>query len=335
MDGDIVQYDYDADGECIWYRASALGMDCSKALIACRMGYSQVEVSHEPTLERFAAGTALEESVVELMRAEGWAVWGQQETVTLMLTGKVGMRGHIDGRAAMPPVGVDSQQYVAEVKTQSEGEWENFERNGWESGFFPRYAWQVSVYMHATGLPLMLVRGMRSKDNKSIEKIAISFIDEPFYTVAEIRAKILPIEIAALKGELPTDCSARLFPCPVPYLCNEPDREQLEGEQDAIVEAAAKTYEAACKEESLAKKRKDDAKSALLGLLQKGSKIVTMSGIKVTRFSRRNPARLPEEGLRAGLAFFHGLNLDDYKVATESEQIKVTMPNEEVQDKGL
>lgn len=338
MDGSIVQYRTsqreDGVGESVLYRASSLGAPCEKALIAVRMGYTEVATTHESTLERFAAGKELEETVVSLMKDEGWVVWNQQHEVVLMLTGSVGVIGHVDGYTAIQPVLAGSDKYVLEVKTQSKGEWAGFENNGWESGFFPRYAWQVSAYMIATGLPLCLVRGLRSEDNRRIEKIAVSFYDQPFHTLQEIRERVLRVEVAARRGELPDDCTGKMFPCPVPYLDTEPSRELND---DPVVEAMALTFKQAEIDRKIANKRYDDSKSALQSVLGVGKKVSTSSGIKISTWEQGagipRLSRQAEDALSFILWWFWGINLPAMKELSRSTRVKVTLPHDG-SDKG-
>lgn len=334
MDGASI---YEEDGK-VYYRASTLGAPCTKALVAIRMGYTEVQTRDEKVLEKYAAGRELEESVISLMKDEGWVIWGEQNTVDLALTGRLVVRGHIDGYGMLGEFNPEGDRYIVEVKTQTIGQWESFEKYGWESGFFPRYAWQVSAYMLASGLPLALVRGLRSEDNSLIEKIDVRFYDHPFFTKQNILKRVLNVEIAAGKSEVPDGCNGHMYPCPVPYLCTGVEREQVEDDADAVVEAAALTFKIAEGDRKSAQQRYDDSKSALLGLLGVGKRAETSSGVRVSTWEQGSGARrlsvASERALTFLLWWFWGINLEEMKEQSRGSRVKVTLPKSMESNEG-
>lgn len=327
MDGAIVQV---GDDGSVVYRASALGM-CTKALVAARLGYEALEIQGpraEAMRERMDEGKLHEDAVVERMRREGWEVNHEQLIIELPITENVMVRGHIDGLGLTPysSYTLDSRRRVVEIKTQSKDEFAAFSRHGWDSGFFPRYKWQLSAYMLATGLPAVVVR----KDRNS-GRLDFVYVDKPFYSLGEITARVLTIEALSRDYTLPEDCDRNDFPCSYSYLHTQKEEE---GEKfvSEEVERLAREYREGKRLEEQGKQRKDDARNRLLKLCEGGRRGSSVSGVRVSfREVEAGPRRLSaaaEEGLRAGVMWYLGVDIDEYKTRGKGPRINLYVPEE-------
>lgn len=319
MDGDIVVYGEEGR---VWYRASRLGTACDKVLIAARLGYTEIATTNEKMLAVYERGHAAEELVFARMKEDGWVTWGREETVELSVTGKIGVRGHIDGKGVP---GNTDDRYLVEVKSQSDAEWKNYARDGWDSGFFPGYKWQVSTYMHATELPLALVRL-----NVATGEMKVEFYDEPWYSVDQIRKRLIDVERAARLGEL-GECTGRVWPCPFPYLDDGygDKRETVDTEKDAEIDAVAKLFKQAERDRKVAQEQYDRSKSRAVEALGVG-RYETSTGIKVTTWEQASGApRLSAEDekiLTWMLWWFLGIDLNAYKRQAKGMRMSVTLP---------
>lgn len=289
------------------------------ALLAARLGYDAVPVKADaPIMRVFAAGHRIEN---EVLKQEWLAerIEDRQFEVRLPVTGRIHVVGHIDGHDV-------ADDTLIEVKSQNEEEWDRFSRDGWEAGFFPKYKWQTSVYMHATGLSLKLIRALRDKDGDWTGDTQVSYISEPFYTIADIRTRVLKVEAAAATGVLNAECTPS-FPCPYFYLHDEVDRELI---TDDGVDILAREYAEASRDENIAKGRKSEARRGLRTAIDK-DKCVTTSGVKVSFYTAANPPKLDREMLSEVLVPI-GRDIDEFMVQGKSERIKVTLPKDKDED---
>ena len=297
------------DDGTVQYRASSLG-GCDLALLAARLGYDVVPIRPDaPIMQVFAAGHRIEEEV--LAQRE---VSSQQKQVWMQVTRRIFVIGHIDGIEG---------DYIDEVKSQNQEEWDRFAAHHWDGGFFPKYKWQVSVYMHALNMPLRLIRALRDKEGNWTGEVAVSHVDEPFYSEADIRERVLRTEAAAATGVLSAECSP-VFPCPYFYLHDEIDRELID---DEGVEILAKEYAAAQQLEALAKGMKANTRKALR-IACETDKVTTPAGVKITFYESLNPPTLDKE-LLEGFLKLHNRTLDEYMKRGKSERLRVTMPRDE------
>lgn len=234
------------------YRASALG-SCLKSQAALQLGYSPVAVpDFFATL--FKEGRLHEDAIISDIEESGIEVYDRELQVVLPVTKHIAVVGHIDGKL----VRADGNRLL-EMKTMADEPYKAFAKDKWETpGLIQKYKWQVSVYMLATGLPCTLVA-----KNKNNGRVVHEDIDQPFYSKAQIMARVLKMHGWVLAGELPEDCEQVDYPCPVYYLHEEADRDEDRPVEDvaAVREAAgklraARAVEAAAKEE--ARKAKDE-----------------------------------------------------------------------------
>ena len=211
------------------YRASAAGM-CVKALVASMQGRRPAPHQKASEILDLAAseGNLHEEVVVDKLKAEGYRIEDQQPEIMLQVIPRVYLRGHLDGLGYPPRA---RKQRVFEVKSMSDSvfaKWKKYPSaiEALLGGEFDRYAWQISVYMHATGLPAIYVAKNRSSGEVRIEEIA-----SPPIEWSKIRRRIIEAEKWRKKDpELPdcdVDAGARFF-CPFPYLHDD----QVFGDED-------------------------------------------------------------------------------------------------------
>jgi hypothetical protein len=301
--------------ERVEYRASALG-GCDLALLAARLGYDVVPVKEgAKILEVFEAGKRIEDEVLDRIGLLS-PITARQLEVVLPITKKIHVVGHIDGLDT-------SDGSLVEVKSQSQEEWDRFERDGWEGGFFPKYKWQVSAYMNAVKQPLTLLRALRDSDGNWTGRIEDDYIEEPFYSVAEIRERVLKVEAAAATGVLNAVCTPS-YPCPYFYLHEEIDRELI---GDEGVDALAREYADAQRDENIAKGRKAEARRALREAVSE-DKYRTNSGVKVTFYTALNPPKLDRELLTSVLQPI-GRDLDEFFTQSKGQRVKVSLPKED------
>jgi hypothetical protein len=288
------------------------------ALLAARLGYEVVPIREDAKIMQvFAAGHRIEEEVL----ARFPTVEQRQMEVYLPITGRISVVGHIDGFDT-----VDGT--LIEVKSQNQEEWDRFERHHWDAGLFLKYKWQASVYMHGhKGVfhhhPLKLVRALRDKNGDWTGEMKVSHVDKPFYSVDQIRERILQIEAVAATGVLAAECN-NSFPCPYFYLHEEIDRELID---DETVEALAREYAEAGSEETVAKGKKANARKALRVAVD-GNKYRTSTGVRITFYEAGDPPRLDKELLEAFLER-HNRTLDEFQKKGKSERLRITLPKED------
>lgn len=325
----------------VTYRASALGDGCTRALVLSRLGYDE-RPPPQQMQERYNEGHLHEGAVLGRMREEGWTIWDEQATVTLMVSGKIRVVGHIDAKGALVTKtgNVGGEARIVEVKTQSKDEFAKFEKDGWEGGLWPRYKWQLSCYMLATGLPAVVVR----KDRNS-GTIRPEWVDEPFYTLAQIRARVLSVEMLAADGIGPEECGPeRIWPCPFYYMPGHDGaidrtisksgtvpvpRRMLVGEEAKVVDRLARRHTIAAANEKSAREAKDSAKRDLLAVGEGSAGLDLDTGTRVTfyeqRVGRRGLSAEMEERLRAVCLWYFGVDIDNYRDQARAQMMRVTL----------
>jgi hypothetical protein len=287
------------------------------ALLAARMGYEVVPIREDAKIMQvFAAGHRIEDEVL----ARFPTVEQRQLEVYLQVTGRIHIVGHIDGFDTYDGT-------LVEVKSQNQEAWDLFEKHHWDAGLFLKYKWQASAYMHSHKgpfhhHPLKLIRVLRDKDGEWTGEMKISHVDKPFYTVEEIRDRVLRIEAAAATGVLTAECTNQ-FPCPYFYLHEEIDRELID---DETVEILAREYAEAGAEENVAKGKKENARKALRVAVD-GDKYRTHTGVKITFYEAGNPPRLDKE-LLEGFLTRHNRELDEFMKKSKSERLRITLPKD-------
>lgn len=294
---------YEESGRIV-YRANSFG-GCTKNLAGLRMGYEPAKTPAS-MLAIFEAGNRFETIAIKRMAETKLEVSEQQREYDLQLTNRIIVRCHIDGRVA---------DRVVEIKSQSQDAWDSFLKNGWDDGLWPKYRWQVSVEMYATGLKGLVVRINRDDESADMD---YQVIDEPFFTLAELRARALEIEKIVYRGVLPEECDRPSFPCPLYRLHTDTLDVSVEVDEEEV-DKLAREYDRARGMVKRWEGIKDGARRGLR-LGTSDDNIRTRSGI-VVKFSQATVRRLSEKKLKDA-----GINVSEYQDETLQERITVTMP---------
>jgi hypothetical protein len=281
----------------VWvYRASSLG-NCVKALTAARLGY---EAFPHPDwlLKKFEEGNTAEPILIDRFLSYHPGKWwmldpnnpqayedypyvkhvnvhDDQFTCQIPVGLTAVIRGHMDGIATNH----DNELFVVECKAFAASYWDKYMKQGIEA--FPYYATQLSLYMHATGLPGMFVMGHKNADgimNDDCE-VHVDRFDTPPISLGAIKTRVAKIENIAKTGELPM-CDQNQYPCQYVYLHDDqPEEEDVLELQDRDLDRFADMYEKACAMEKEAKQMKDVAKAGIQAtfdiLGRKGGKVRT------------------------------------------------------------
>ena len=241
--------------EQIVYRASGL-MLCPTVFAALALGHTQ-QPPPDWMLAKFEEGHQIEPKAIrELMRdvpkydkLGAQYVFTQklphatpaspQEAVELRVKKALGkgklaipgviIRGHIDDCLFVSRVGggvlgseipelFADEPAVIEVKGFGPSYMEKFRRHGVRG--FTGYAWQLSVYQHATGLPAAFIVWNKQAEDAN-DRIHVEWVPEPIVPLKDIRAFIEVLEetvaLAMENEELPA-CGKSSFPCPMWHL---------------------------------------------------------------------------------------------------------------------
>lgn len=263
----MVYFDHDLNRVC--YRASSFG-GCDRALVAARLDYDPA--APPEALQRiFDAGHEAE----EWLTANHVQVDHAQETVTLDV-GEVSIVGHIDGYR-------DGR--VVEIKSQSPAEYERWTPDSWtEDPLWRKYAWQTSIYMHALGCGLELVRVRRPTEEHLEPEFSHHFYEKPFHTVAEIYDRVALIERYARDESLPSCTTTRLYGCPYYQFHEGP--ELIE---DTLLDEACHYYRMLQTEAKELDAKIKAAKERVMGALGERGEVETLGGWKVkqTTFEKK------------------------------------------------
>jgi hypothetical protein len=299
------------DGDLTIYRASSFG-GCTRQLAALRMGY---EPAPTPASSQaiFDAGSEAEDKAIVRLIKMGYRIGLRQKEYDLKLTNRIILRVHPDGETLVnsPHLG------VLEIKSQNQDAWDDFDRKGWESRLWPKYKWQVSAEMIASGKQGVVVRINRDDEDCALD---VMVIEKPFHSLADLRRRALTIEQIAYKGSLPDACDRPSFPCPV-YRLHTDTLDLAVGINDENIDQLAVEYDKARGMVKRWEGIRDTARRALrLGIVDE--KIKTRSGIVVS-FSQSVSKRLSQKKLTDA-----GIDITGYMDETITERIDVRMPKE-------
>lgn len=294
------------------YRASSLG-GCLKQQAAAQLGYSAVEV---PDFFKgvFSEGRLHEDAIVKDLVESGLNVFDRELQVVLPVNRNIAVVGHIDGKLSHGLEVVSSR--LLEMKTMSSDAYKSFAANGWDDpGLIAKYKYQVSVYMHATGLPCTMI----AKNRNNGRHIHMD-INEPFYSLTDIRARVLKVHSYVVNNDLPVRCDPRSFPCPFPYLHEDDDEDQPEAGDVELVRAAAVEYRKARDEVGAAKERADKAREELMKVMGGQN---SYKGI-VSKYEKAGPGKWNVELMRED-----GVDVEKYKVRDEKKHWEVRLAKED------
>lgn len=240
-------YTRELDDGTVVYSASSIGY-CSAALYYDRLGVTH-EAPPENIQRAWAEGHDNEALILRLLEQE--KVWKVQDKDWLTADGwwfgefdpsrnqdysdqvrvekKVGqgvvVRAHLDGIATIesyPSMWIENDEIyrvieaaegkcIVEAKAFGDSYFDKWKRDGLAA--FPTYEWQVSVQMHASGLPCEFIVGKKDKAG------VVQFIDHrliitPPISWGKIAAKISRIEAAVKNKQTPKCEEPIMFPCP-------------------------------------------------------------------------------------------------------------------------
>lgn len=208
------------------------------------------------------------------------------------------IRGHLDEIAEcfQGPIATaaewNGRRFTVEAKLFGVDYFKAWVRKGMADPKFVGYAWQLSLYMHGTGLPGFFVVGEKKRWEKGderemstpehqrydLDQVHVTKFDIPPIPLGTIKAKVLKLVRMIEAGELPP-CDQTQYPCDYYYLCSDKKdvvevgvvKEEvpvvvLEGDVATKVELMAVNYEGAKKAEKaavdaakLAKKKLEEA----------------------------------------------------------------------------
>lgn len=273
------------EGKTSIYRASGGGA-CLTQIVASILEYTPQPSGYQSTILSDAAreGNLHEESIVDRLIEDGYRIDDSQLEVEVRIIPGVIVRGHTDGIAFPPRT---RKPRVLEVKTMSKDRFKKWLASGADtaermaSGGWDRYAWQISLYMHALNMPALYV-----VKNRDSGKLIIDELKVPPISMAEIKKKLISAEKYRKLDELPV-CDAtggdRFF-CSFPYLHedtspfgSEPDDEDdpVDDAQRALIAVLADQYHDLASQVGLLRPTDEERKDV-------GQKLVAaMGGIEI------------------------------------------------------
>jgi hypothetical protein len=256
---------YEING-IVSYRASSLG-GCVRMLALARQGYDTVSPPAD-MLEVFKAGHEAEREVW----AKGIVKGRSQEYVQLPISDTIRVVGHLDCW--------DKEcGSVYEIKSQSEDEWKPLP----EGRLWERYKFQLAVYMHATGLPITVIRVKRGKEG--IEGEAREVFEEPPVSLEDIRRRVFSVEMLARRDLSEVKCERFEFPCPFWYTHMETSVDEArETVDDPTAVVLARQYQNARLVAQIAEGRVKKSRGALLLYVGDRRKMELSDGTLLTRY---------------------------------------------------
>jgi len=219
---------YREDGKWV-FRASSLG-NCEANLIRQALGQTPAPPP-DAMLAAYAQGNTNEPIILDKLKAHGWkqtdmmvveGITGGtyddsgQLCVELKVGTKAVVRCHPDTVVECFKTPVDSdvvlgERRVVEAKALAKS-W-TFDRF-----YREKAAWQTSVEVATTGLPLLFVVGWKDPETKIVtDDVEYIVPDKPIYTKGQIIARVMKLvrtieAIEAGTGELP-ECDYAMYPC--------------------------------------------------------------------------------------------------------------------------
>jgi hypothetical protein len=265
-------------------RASALG-SCLKAQAAGILGYEPMDVPEKMQVV-FDRGHDHEAANAAAIRADGWYIASEQAEVQLF----VGIEdwcisGHLDGQ-------IRQGEFPLRVwESKSPASWAKF-RDAVLTGDYSdllahRYAWQISVYMHATGLEAYVTCWTEEGGVRGFG------IERPPFSIQEIRGRVEQIAAVVSSGQLPVACTSQDYPCPFAYLHESPPVDD-----DPAISKLVADYQF---QDRMVKewKGKMDATKARITDLLGDRESVTVDVGKVTRYTMTPADKIDRDAMKA------------------------------------
>lgn len=282
------------EGDNWIYRASGSG-SCLRYLVAIALGYDEQRGKKwDDLLERSAnEGNFHEETIIRTLEGAGMVrVERAQEEVNIQVIPKVFLRGHIEGLLVHQE---EHAQFNAkwrellEIKSMSTKQFKKWTGRGFDN--FPRYAFQLSTYMKA--FPNYDVRYIVKRREDGFVDERVIEAGNPPIPFSQVRRKIVLAEKYRRKGELPPCDIDSQWGCPVWYLHDEADEEDvvpLSEEEEELMGELVEEFLTHKRVEDLGKtaeKKRKETSPQILNLLGKLDQTeVTFNGKKY-RITRR------------------------------------------------
>lgn len=286
------------------FRASALG-GCLRALVAARLGYDPLPFDEAAEL-RMEEGNLHEPIIVEWLERDGWTVVDQQKLVELTVADTLVVRGHIDGVGGR---GAHDPARLVEIKAMGEAPFKQWVADRFKSN--ERYAWQVSAYMHALGLP-----GLFVVKNRNSGEVDVFKLDEAPIPLAKIKARVAQVEAIARRGDFP-DCDTEyLWNCPYRFLHDQKELPGTSAVDDTEVDALAGAYDRARTQATQADTMKKLARDRLADVVRERGKVRT--GRWSVSCSAQTRTTVDMAKLRAEV------DVTPYEVTSETETVRVS-----------
>lgn len=232
-----------AEGDLVVYRASALGQ-CSAALLEYRRAENEPMPHPQWLLDRFEAGNRNEPVILEKLydpaMGRPWrSMGGAQLEVELPVGQGIVVRGHLDDIAMRVGALNDTvttqvgEHRIIEAKKFGPAYWEKWQTQGLKG--FPEYEFQLSIYMHSTGMKALFVIGLSEPDPEYpddrakdiVRNIVVHEVDEPPVSMGKIKLKVARIEAQYATGDRFDECDVRMYPCPWYHLLHEAQPETV------------------------------------------------------------------------------------------------------------
>lgn len=238
------------------------GHDWEREVLALGLGVDWIEVTKDSELERFG-------QVVEGQN-------GERQVSTRLAWGNKVITCHPD---AIVRHGSDKHLRVAEVKFLAEATIGQIERDVDKHGMLglgAGYAWQASIEMLTTGLPMLYIIGGKkvkvTKDAREVvgvDSILTLEFTEPAFSFRDVKMRVAEVEGWVARGEMP--------PCVVPfdYPCGywqEHEARDVEEITDEVLVHLTESYEramtkkAAHEQEAAEIKREIDGRLTEVGI---------------------------------------------------------------------
>lgn len=332
----------------IIYRGSEIG-SCLKAMVAKRLGYTLLDQTKVKTKagvelqELYDEGKRLEDVAVEKLCWDGYKITHQQLEIDIPVIGNVIIQLHIDGLIDNNALWRNFK--LLEIKSMRPASFQSAVNLGWSmGGLMEKYKWQVSTYLHGVrwhfGDPkIEAVLNIIDSDpllNDDDRKMFQLYTENPHYSIAEVKERVILAESWVRRGELPPSCDYPSFPCAFFYLHEEGEMEQFD---DETIDLVIREFKKAQRDKKVAEDQEKEARKLLTKLRDKAPieaksskkkvldsgeevvlesiKVQTKGGGKVTWYEQMNPPKLDVEKAKKD-----GVDLEKYKVQEKSWRLR-------------
>ncbi len=240
-------------------RGSSLGM-CP--LRVAQRGIGRVEEVHDRVRMAWRLGHEHETIVKGRLRARGYVIEGEQNTIELKVGPNTILRGHTDAdRCLLEVPGLGQVDCVLEVKSMNPHHYETWLARGVEG--FPHYAKQISFYSLALGKPILYA--VQCKEDL---RLSLQFYADPPCSMVELQTDVLRIMgmITQLRAGARLTCDQHeeeTFACPFDDLHVDPPARVCGKVDDPEMEARAHRYRELGEQISWLKKEQDEIKRQL------------------------------------------------------------------------